>query len=333
MSQEISHEQRRTIQVQEFQAVPEGKHYDASKSHEPERDSNQICGRLRQPNPDRYSRAHGRNVRVFIGSVEYERVVNKDLASLAKGSAIFYSNDKSDIPYLILTYDVGVVVEYRLVSLRDVNLPTQMFLRLAQAILAAHKHNIILGPELNMRNIEYDVSSSRSGLPCVAFKNLPPPTENAQPPSPPPKWHVPGICSLSDGSTKESDVYSGARVFFQMIEHVEKMVYKERPPNREGTHEFDYSSSLSKGDLPFPPNEVRIPLVVRNNKRLLRIVNKCLSPQPAHRPTASALCNMLLALCRATMIRRATLLIDIAALLKHKKSDGKLNVPRTEELD
>jgi len=49
----------------------------------------------------------------------------------------------------------------------------------------------------------------------------------------------------------------------------------------------------------------RIPAIIKKNKPLLRIVQKCLSPNPVRRPTAAALCNSLLRLCKLSTIRGA----------------------------
>ena len=85
-----------------------------------------------------------------------------------KGSTIFYSNDYSDTPYLIFIYDAYEIAEYRLVSFKDTNLPSQVhwilsrgffvvqrlylqiFLRLSQAVLAAHDDDRILESDLNL---------------------------------------------------------------------------------------------------------------------------------------------------------------------------------------
>jgi hypothetical protein len=50
-----------------------------------------------------------------------------------------------------------------------------------------------------------------------------------------------------------------------------------------------------------------IPVIIQENKPLLRIVDKCLSPERAQRPTAAALCKMLLRLCRSSVVRGAVL--------------------------
>jgi len=110
-----------------------------------------------------------------------------------KGCAIFYSNDHSDIPYLIFIYDAYTLAEYRLVSFKDTNLPAQvhwilgrgflivqrlflqMFLRLSQAVLAAHNDGRILGSDLNLVTLFFyylfnnlTLLSGKYQLGCVA---------------------------------------------------------------------------------------------------------------------------------------------------------------------
>ena len=77
-------------------------------------------------------------------------------------------------------------------------------------------------------------------------------------------------------------------------------------PFSPGAHQI-VDSSLAQSQVPYPPDEPKIPKVIEENKPLLGIVKKCLLPQPSQRPTAAALCKMLLRLCRSSVIRSAVL--------------------------
>ncbi|PPQ87554.1 hypothetical protein CVT25_008466, partial [Psilocybe cyanescens] len=239
-----------------------------------------------------------RPLRVAIAGADYERQILPRASQFPnrqkKGSSIFYSNEHSDTPYLIFIYDTHEIAEYRLVSLKDTNLPTQMFLRLSQAVLAAHEDGRILGSDLNLGNISWDVSRGSNGLPHVTFNNLPPPL--------PPK-NGPGNKPNLDGIMKD-DVRNPTTVLLQLVTLVENMV-PEMPQLQDGMHEVEYSSLPPQDEAPFPSATPEVPIVIQNNKPLHRIVGKCLSDQRAHRPTAAALCKMLLRLCRSSVVRDA----------------------------
>jgi len=81
----------------------------------------------------------------------------------------------------------------------------------------------------------------------------------------------------------------------------------EKSQFQAGTHEIEYSSFASQNEVPFPSHIPEIPDVIKENKLLLRIVDKCLSPERAQRPTAAALCKMLLRLCRSFIVSGAVL--------------------------
>lgn len=226
-------------------------------------------------------------VKVLIGHAEYERVITKVPTKQKKGCSIFYASNSSDHPYLILMYDEYLVAEYRLVSLADANLPSEMLLRLSQAVLKAHSDGIVLGPSLGLGNLDWDVSYDCTGLPYVTFKNLPLPVASIDRPPPPPKWPVPELISDSSGSTstKETDIYVTPIVLFQLI------------------HEVEQTALAPKKQVSFVNGRPEIPAVVQKNKPLLRIVQKCLSPNPAKRPTAAGLCDSLLRLCKLSIVR------------------------------
>ncbi|KAF8799159.1 hypothetical protein BYT27DRAFT_7202234 [Phlegmacium glaucopus] len=120
---------------------------------------------------------------------------------------------------------------------------------------------------------------------------------------------------------KESDIYTAPLVLFQLVEHVENIVHvsKEKSSRQSGIHEIEYSSLVSPKQIPFPSDKPDIPDVIKENKPLLRIVRKCLSPRPAQRPTAAALCKMLRDLCRSSIVRRAGLDILKSALSMFKR--------------
>ena len=82
---------------------------------------------------------------------------------------------------------------------------------------------------------------------------------------------------------------------------------KEKSQFQAGTHEIEYSSFAPQNKVPFPSDTPEIPVVIQENKPLLRIVAKCLSSERAQRPTAAALCKMLLRLCRSSVVRGAAL--------------------------
>ncbi|KAF8159307.1 hypothetical protein B0H34DRAFT_702943, partial [Crassisporium funariophilum] len=158
-------------------------------------------------------------------------------------------------------------------------------------------------------NIKYEVSLGRNGLPCVTFKNLPPPASFDGPPPLPPKCPVPGLGSDSSGGTKESDIYCTPLVLFQIVDEIENLVNvsKKHIPSSPGTHEVIYSSLPSRKPASLSSAEPKIPVMIQENKPLLRIVMKCLSSQPSRRPTASELCAMLLRLCRSSVLSSALL--------------------------
>ncbi|PPQ91211.1 hypothetical protein CVT25_001227 [Psilocybe cyanescens] len=250
-----------------------------------------------------------RPLRIAIAGAEYEREIlpqsSQSPNKQTKGSSIFYSNEHSDMPYLIFIYDTNEIAEYRLVSLKDTNLPTQMFLRLSQAVLAAHNDGRILGSNLSLGNIIWDVSRGSNGLPHVTFNNLPPPL--------PPK-NVPGL-ELNLGGRMKDDVRNATTVLLQLVTLVEKIV-PERPQLRDGTHEIEYSSLAPQNEAPFPSATPEVPIVIQKNKPLRQIVGKCLSDQRAQRPTAAALCETLLRLCRSSIVRDAALDIGKSVLSK-----------------
>jgi len=84
-------------------------------------------------------------------------------------------------------------------------------------------------------------------------------------------------------------------------------VSKEMSEFPAGAHAIEYSSSAPQNEVPLPSDTPAIPEVIKENKPLLRIVDKCLSPERAHRPTSAALCKMLLRLCRSSVVRGAAL--------------------------
>ena len=84
-------------------------------------------------------------------------------------------------------------------------------------------------------------------------------------------------------------------------------VSKQTSQFQAGAHEIEYNSFASQNDVPLPSGKPEIPKVIKENKPLLRIVDKCLSPERAHRPTSAALCKMLLRLCRSSVVRGAVL--------------------------
>jgi len=84
-------------------------------------------------------------------------------------------------------------------------------------------------------------------------------------------------------------------------------VSKEKLQFQAGTEEVKYSSFAPQNEVPFPSDTPEVPEVIKEQKPLLRIVNKCLSPERAQRPTAAALCKMLLRLCRSSIVRGAVL--------------------------
>ncbi|PPQ82304.1 hypothetical protein CVT25_008430 [Psilocybe cyanescens] len=143
-------------------------------------------------------------------------------------------------------------------------------------------------------NISWDVSRGSNGLPHVAFNNLPPPL--------PPK-DVPGHKVNLDGIMKD-DIRNATTVLLQLVTVVENIV-PERPQLQDGTHEIEYRSLAPQNEALFPCATPEVPIVIQNNKPLHRIVGKCLSDQRAQRPTASALCKMLLRLCRSSIVHDA----------------------------
>ena len=84
-------------------------------------------------------------------------------------------------------------------------------------------------------------------------------------------------------------------------------VSKEKSQFQAGTHEIEYNSLTPQNEVPFPSDTPEIPVVIQENKPLLWIVDKCLSPQRTQRPTSAALCKMLLRLCRSSVVRGAVL--------------------------
>ncbi|KAH9487424.1 hypothetical protein JR316_0001499 [Psilocybe cubensis] len=80
----------------------------------------------------------------------------------------------------------------------------------------AHERNIVLGGDLNLGNIEYDVSKGNDGLPYVTFRNLPPPVVVRQELQPSAEVKVPNLGSRTEESTKESDIYNGVCTFLQV---------------------------------------------------------------------------------------------------------------------
>jgi len=169
---------------------------------------------------------------------------------------------------------------------------------LSQAVLKAHNDGIVLGPSLNLGNLNWDVSYDDNGLPWVTFKNLPPPIAPELPPPPPPKWPVPELTTDSSGSTKETDIYVTTIVLFQVINDIEYTV-------RDATGALDFNALPPTKQVSFLDDKPEIPAVIQKNKRLLRVVEKCLSPNPALRPTAASLCDSLLRLCKMTIVRDA----------------------------
>ncbi|KAF8159311.1 hypothetical protein B0H34DRAFT_796578 [Crassisporium funariophilum] len=256
-------------------------------------------------------------VEIWINGTAYKRVITKvkGKQTKTKGSSIFYSTDSSDTPYLIIVHDTHFTVEYSLVSLADTKLPDQLFLRLSQAVLDAHKKDIVIGPCLERGNIRHEVSLGNAGLPSVTFKNLPPPTSLDVPPPLPPNCAVPGLGSDQSGATKESDIYCTPLVLFQIVQEIENLLdlSKQHVSLLAGTQQVVYSNFSSPESVPLPLGEPTIPAVIEANKPLLRIVKKCLSPQPSRRPTAAALCSMLLRLCRSHIASSA--LLDFGKLV------------------
>jgi len=168
---------------------------------------------------------------------------------------------------------------------------------------------IALNPLLSREqgNLNWDVSYDRTGLPCVTFENLPPPIVSTGPP-PSPGWPVPELIpdSYRGVSTKETDIYVTPIVLFQVCFHfiVHPVLISDNFKSKI-IHEIEQNAHTPKKQVLFLHDKPEIPAVIRKNKPLLRIVQKCLSPNPARRPTAAALCNSLLRLCKLSTIRSA----------------------------
>jgi len=237
-----------------------------------------------------------KSVKVCIAGAEYEQEIIEMEEKYSKGVSIFYSSNNSTTPYLILRCSGYLVTECRLVSLGDANLPSEMFLRLSQAVLKAHSDGIVLGPSLNIGNLNWDVSNDVNGLPCVTFNNLPPPIAPELPPPPPPKWPVPELTTDSSGSTKETDIYVTPIVLFQVINDIEYTV-------RDATGALDFNALPPTKQVSFLDDKPEIPAVIQKDEGLLHIVQGCLSPDPTLRPDAASLCKSLLRLCRMSILR------------------------------
>jgi len=87
-------------------------------------------------------------------------------------------------------------------------------------------------------------------------------------------------------------------VLFQVINDIEYTV-------RDATGALDFNALPPTKQVSFLDDKPEIPAVIQKNKRLLRVVEKCLSPNPALRPTAASLCDSLLRLCKMTIVRDA----------------------------
>ncbi|KIM43430.1 hypothetical protein M413DRAFT_443371 [Hebeloma cylindrosporum] len=146
-------------------------------------------------------------------------------------------------------------------------------------------------------NIKWEISNV-GGLPTVRF-DLP---FNAPPdPVPPPNYTVPELAKDPPHATKASDIYCTPYVLAELIKRIEAVVgisvgISKRRTAQPGDHSFVCHPTPD----PTPASEAEL-LVIKRNPLLSGIVTKCLSPDPSQRPTARALRDQLLSVCRKSI--------------------------------
>jgi len=236
---------------------------------------------------------------IDLGPGKYTQHIRLYDKSQGMGISIFYAAEESSIPYLIFICNGHFVTEYRLLSVTGLHLPTHLYLRLAQAILQAHQQGVVLGPDLNIGNIKWNIAINDSGVSAVVFKNLPPVVRPGDPPRPPPKIPLP---DAPDTSTTQSDIYCSPIVLSQMIHKIEDAIAQARrnrivdvtPEVKTITTNFEEIAAKNV----LIDNQVDFPDAIKNNKKLFAIAELCLSPTASARPTAQGLVDMLMKLAK-----------------------------------